>query len=279
LTTPKYGGKSLRNAWREQVCLMTSNYTLRDEIRDYWSARAPTFDQQVGHEIFSEAERQAWRDLFLRHLGPGEGRRALDLASGTGVISHLLDGLGFEVTGLDWSEPMLARARLKAKARGARIRFIMGDAERTLEKPDSYDVIVTRHLVWTLVDPKAAFAEWHSLLKTGGKVLIVDGDFVSDTLMKRMIRAFERLTRRTSATAHAPDAMREAHERILRQVYFSSGARAGAVVDLLRQAGFVEAVVDRNLKRIHREQARHLPLLKGLERATQHRYAIVATKR
>ncbi len=258
--------------------MTTSNYTLRDEIRDYWSARAATFDQQVGHEIFSEAERQAWRELFLRHLGPGDDRRALDLASGTGVISHLLDGLGFQVTGLDWSEAMLTRARAKATARGARIRFIMGDAERTLEKPESYEVIVTRHLVWTLVDPQAAFKEWHSLLKPGGRVLIVDGDVVADTLMKRGIRALERLTGKKASASHTPDAMRETHERILRQVYFSRGARAGEVVDMLRQAGFAEIAVDRNLRRIHREQARHMPLLKGLERATQHRYAVAATK-
>ena len=258
---------------------MTSNYTLRDEIRDYWSARAATFDQQVGHEIFSEAERQAWSELFLRHLGPGAGRSALDLASGTGVISHLLDGLGFHVTGLDWSDAMLSRARAKAEARGARIRFVMGDAERTLERPESYDAIVTRHLVWTLVDPMAAFREWHSLLKPGGKVLIVDGDFVSDTLVRRMVRAFERLTGRTPPASNMPDAMRETHERILRQVYFSKGARSAEVVDLLRRAGFAEITVDRNLKRIHREQAKHMSLLKGLERATQHRYAIAATKR
>ncbi len=258
---------------------MTSNYTLRDEIRDYWSARAPTFDEQVGHEIFSEAEREAWRQLFLRHLGPGEGRKALDLASGTGVISHLLDGLGFDVTGLDWSEAMLARARAKAEARGAHIRFVMGDAERTLEQRESYDVIVTRHLVWTLVDPKAAFKEWHALLKPGGKVLIVDGDFVSDTFVKRMIRVFERLTGQQVPGSHQPNAMRETHERILRQVYFSKGARSAEVADLLREAGFGEIVVDRDLKRIHREQAKHMSMLKGLERATQHRYAVVATKR
>src|SRR3954454_3558981 len=106
-----------------------SNYTLRDEIREYWSARAATFDTQVGHEIFSEEEREAWRALFLRHLGAGNGRRALDLASGTGVISHLLHGLDFDVTGLDWSETMLAQARTKAEKRGAKIRFVMGDVE------------------------------------------------------------------------------------------------------------------------------------------------------
>lgn len=257
---------------------MNSNYTLRDEIRDYWSSRAPTFDEQVGHEIFSEAERQAWRELFRRHLGPGEGRRALDLASGTGVISHLLHGLGFDVTGLDWSEAMLNQARAKAAKRGADIRFVMGDAERTLERPESYDVLVTRHLVWTLVDPQVAFREWHSLLKPGGRLLIVDGDFVSDTLVKRMIRFVEKLVPGLSGNPHAPNAGREIHERILSQVYFSKGARAQEVAALLREAGFAQTVVDHDLKQIHRQQAKNLPLLKGLDRATQHRYAILAVK-
>jgi hypothetical protein len=49
-------------------------------------------------------------------------------------------------------------------------------------------------------------------------------------------------------------------------------------VDLLRRVGFADIVVDRDLKAIHREQAKHMPLLKSLERATQHRYAVVATK-
>ncbi len=257
---------------------MNANYTLRDEIRDYWSARAATFDEQVGHEIFSESERQAWSDLFLRHLGSGEGRRALDLASGTGVISHLLHGLGFDVTGLDWSEAMLNQARAKAARRGADIRFVMGDAEQTLEKPESYDVLVTRHLVWTLVDPEAAFREWHSLLKPGGRLLIVDGDFVSDTLVKRVIRLVEKLVPGITGAPHAPNAMRETHERILRRVYFSKGARAGEVANLLREAGFAKITIDHNLKLIHREQAKNLPLLKGLERATQHRYAVLAVK-
>lgn len=255
-----------------------SNYSLRDEIREYWSIRAATFDTQVGHEIFSEEERQAWHALFLRHLGPGAGRKALDLASGTGVISHLLHDLGFDVTGLDWSEAMLNQARAKAAKRGANIRFVMGDAERTLEKPESYDVLVTRHLVWTLVDPKAAFREWHNLLKPGGKLLVVDGDFVSDTFAKRIIRLIERLLPGASGAPHAPNAMRETHERILSRVYFSKGARAEEVAALLREAGFAQTIIDGDLSAIHRQQAKNLPWLKSFERATQHRYAVVAHK-
>ena len=84
-----------------------ANWSLKDDIRDYWSSRAATFDTSPGHEIFGDAERQAWHRLIGEHLGDGADRMALDLASGTGVISRLLCESGFKVTGLDFSEPML----------------------------------------------------------------------------------------------------------------------------------------------------------------------------
>jgi ubiquinone/menaquinone biosynthesis C-methylase UbiE len=256
-----------------------ANYSLRDEIRDYWSERAETFDLQVGHEIFSEQERAAWHALITRHLGPGEGRAVLDLACGTGVISHLMHDLGFEVTGLDWSEAMLAKARAKAQKRGAGIRFVMGDAEQTLEDKASYDVIVTRHLVWTLLDPTAAFAEWFSLLKPGGKLLVVDGDFVSRSWATSLREIWEKLTAGKSRVVDNDSAvMVTRHRSILARVYFSGGARAEEIGHLLAEAGFEQPVLDRRLGAIHRAQARQMSWSKALERAAQHRFAICATK-
>ena len=43
---------------------VSSNYSIRDEIREFWSERAATFDESVGHEIFSEAERAGWHGLI-----------------------------------------------------------------------------------------------------------------------------------------------------------------------------------------------------------------------
>lgn len=126
---------------------------MRDEIRDYWSDRAATFDYDPGDRIGSDM--LAWQALFRRHLGDANGRALLDLASGTGEIARLSQSLGFIVTGLDWSEPMLDRARAKLPD----VSFLQADAERTTLPSASMDVIVTRHLVWTLVDPVAAFAE------------------------------------------------------------------------------------------------------------------------
>ena len=85
---------------------------------------------------------------------------------------------------------MLARARAKADQRQAKIRFIAGDAEQTLEADAAYDAVVTRHLVWTLVNPPEAFAEWFRVLKPGGTVLIVDADTGAPrTLKARALRS------------------------------------------------------------------------------------------
>lgn len=256
-----------------------TNYSVRDEIRDYWSMRAESFDLSPGHEIFSETERGAWHRLIMKHLGQGEGRRALDLACGTGVVSHLMHDLRFEVTGLDWSEAMLDKARAKSKTRGSSIRFLMRDAEATGEDEASYDVIVTRHLVWTLVDPAAAFAHWFSLLKPGGRLLIVDGDFVSQTWFRKLRRWLEAATSRFRPKKPDPRGdFRTQYQSIMSQIYFREGARAPEVVRLLEGAGFKPVIVDTSLGEIHRAQGRNMPIAQFLDRATQHRYAICAVR-
>lgn len=246
-----------------------TNRDIRDEIRDYWSDRAATFDTDPGHRIAEGAEMAAWRGLFARHLGEGRGRRLLDLASGTGEISRLCKGLGFDVTGLDWAEPMLERARAKLPG----VTFLQADAERTMLPSGSMDVIVTRHLVWTLVDPAAAFAEWHRVLAPGGVLLVVDGDFVSKGWLARLLNW---IVRPVAGSASAGQSAR--HREILARVHFAGGARAEAVSDLLRAAGFMPVQVDTRLGPIHRAQAAQLGWRKSLLRRCEHRYAIRAEK-
>lgn len=183
---------------------------------------------------------------------------------------------------MDWSEPMLERARQKAKSRGRDISFRMGDAENTMEPDDHYDVVVNRHLVWTLVDPAAAFREWLRVLKPGGRVLIVDGDFVNATRLERFFSSLSVWGQRVGLlrpdAPSQPREMLETHRSILARVHFSQGARAEAVVGLLRAAGFADITVDTDLGEIHRMQAKNWNLFKGLARRSQHRFAIRASK-
>ncbi|MBM1814933.1 class I SAM-dependent methyltransferase [Pseudosulfitobacter pseudonitzschiae] len=243
-----------------------SNRDLRDDIRDFWSDRAATFDDDPGHRIHDGADLAAWQRLFRRHLGDPEGRALLDLASGTGEIARLCQSLGFAVTGLDWSEPMLDRARAKLPG----VTFVQADAERTTLPSASMDVIVTRHLVWTLVDPVAAFAEWFRVLRPGGTLLVVDGDFVSRSLLGRIVQFMSPPAPQTEIAAR--------HKDILSRVHFSAGARADHVAALLHTAGFDRIDIDTDLAPIHRAQRAQLGWRKSLLRRSEHRYAISASK-
>ncbi|SNT36270.1 class I SAM-dependent methyltransferase [Tropicimonas sediminicola] len=241
-----------------------TNRDIRDEIRDYWSDRAASFDADPGHRIADGAEMAAWTALFQKHLGAARGRKLLDLASGTGEIARLCNQMGFDVTGLDWAEPMLARARNKLPD----VTFVQADAERTMLPSDSMDVIVTRHLVWTLVDPAAAFVEWRRVLAPGGMLLLIDGDFVTPSWLVRLLGVRSSTGQGTAAR----------HQRILGQVYFAQGTRANRVAELLAEAGFVDIRIDTRLGRIHRAQAREMGWRKSLLRLSEHRYAIRASK-
>jgi ubiquinone/menaquinone biosynthesis C-methylase UbiE len=105
------------------------NYGLKEEIADYWTARSANFDLSPGHGIAPGAERSAWGQLLAGCLGPLQGKQVLELASGTGEFTSLLVGAGADVTGLDLSPGMLAKARAKVPA----AKLFNGDAENTRE--------------------------------------------------------------------------------------------------------------------------------------------------
>ena len=55
-------------------------------------------------------------------------KSVLDLACGTGTVSLMLAEMGYEVVGVDFSEPMIEQAKSKAALDGSSVRFMVQDA-------------------------------------------------------------------------------------------------------------------------------------------------------
>lgn len=253
------------------------NRSIKDDIRDYWAIRAETYDRSPGHGLMAAPEAAAWRALIRRHLGPGEGRHAMDLGCGTGTMSLLMRQAGFRATGLDFAEPMLARACRKAQGAGAPIRFVIGDAENTLEPDGRYDSVIARNLLWTLPDPHAALREWLRILKPGGRLLVIDGDFARESLIGRILPLLDRLFGRMQDSHSLVTAAQwREHGRIMAQLPFGGGLRAPDVAGLFDHAGFT-GLRHENLRTLH---SRRWPFWSRARLAAlgQHRFAVSGMK-
>ncbi|HEX2553491.1 MAG TPA: methyltransferase domain-containing protein [Microvirga sp.] len=214
-----------------------ANWSLKEEIRGYWSKRAETFDLAFGHRILPGPEHDAWAAVIASHLGR-EPLTVLELASGTGEVTKVLLALGHRVTGIDFSEAMIARSRAKHRGNPNAV-FVLGDAENTLEPDGAYDAVVCRHLVWTLTDPQAALRDWHRALRPGGRLLVFDGDFVNLPWQGRLAkRAMALAERWTGPDGHRDPALAADHARILRQLPFAGGLTFEGLAGLAREAGF-----------------------------------------
>ncbi|HZQ38675.1 MAG TPA: class I SAM-dependent methyltransferase [Dehalococcoidia bacterium] len=149
----------------------------KETIGRYWNARAASFDAQGDHAIHGDEERSAWLRLLDRLAPPGQILDVLDVGCGTGFLALLFAERGHRVSGSDLAPEMIARAQEKAKAAGLGATFVVGDAEAPDWPDGSFDLIVSRHLFWTLPHPEQALAEWVRLLRPAGRVAIVDGEW------------------------------------------------------------------------------------------------------
>ena len=144
----------------------------RDPV-DLWDSAAETFDEAADHGLADPTVRAAWRDLLLGVLPPAPARVA-DLGCGTGTLSLLLAESGYAVDGVDFSPEMIRRAHAKA---GHAATFHVADAAGPPLDMGSYDVVLSRHVLWAMPSPAEALARWVELLAPGGRLVLVEGSW------------------------------------------------------------------------------------------------------
>jgi demethylmenaquinone methyltransferase/2-methoxy-6-polyprenyl-1,4-benzoquinol methylase len=118
-----------------------------------------------------------WRERTadLARVGPGD--RALDVCCGTGDLALELArrvGPGGEVVGLDFSEPMLDLAREKTRAAGAAVRWMQGNALELPFGDASFDAATVGFGVRNVADLEQGLGELRRVLRTGGRLGILE---------------------------------------------------------------------------------------------------------
>lgn len=152
----------------------TSGEDILDEIRAAWTHGASDYDLDRGHGYLTPVVEDAWLSVLRGVLGETP-RDVVDVGCGTGFLTVLLAKLGHRVTGVDLTPAMLERAAERMKLAGVNATLIEGNALALPLESDSFDAVVSRHVLWTMPEPDAAFREWIRVTRPGGEVLWFDG--------------------------------------------------------------------------------------------------------
>ncbi|MBX9575162.1 MAG: metalloregulator ArsR/SmtB family transcription factor [Caulobacteraceae bacterium] len=141
------------------------------EAEAYFEQIAPSWDRIRSLYVRESAVEAA----IIEAAGDGPFDRMVDLGTGSGRMLTLLGRTAKTAIGLDLSQNMLNIARANvAKAGIDRVELRHGDVFATRLPDRTADLVVMHQVLHYLTDPAAAVAEAARLVRSGGRLLIVD---------------------------------------------------------------------------------------------------------
>ena len=158
-------------------------------LRDIFDETAHDYDRLEG--VLALGSGRWYRRQALRRAGLTAGMRVLDVASGTGLVAReAIDvvGPGGAVVGVDPSLGMLRRARALPA-----LRAVMGVGEALPFADEQFDFLSMGYALRHLPDLRAAFGEFHRVLRPGGRVCLLEISRPAGPVRRRLMGAYFRL--------------------------------------------------------------------------------------
>lgn len=149
---------------------------IKDRIQNYWSARSQSFAGLRRKELRSDMA-DLWQSEIEKYIPMDRELKILDVGTGSGFFAILLARLGHQATGIDLTPSMIDEAKILAEEQQIDADFFVMDAEHPEFADESFDVVISRNLTWTLPHPEHAYREWNRVLKKGGILLNFDADY------------------------------------------------------------------------------------------------------
>lgn len=153
-----------------------SNESKRDQIKRMFNTIAPRYD--LLNHILSFGIDKLWRKRLIKMICQHSAREILDVATGTGdmAITMARANKSAHIVGYDLSEGMLEVARRKVEDLGltAQISLQQGEAELIPFGDNKFDAVMVAFGVRNFYDLEGGVREMHRVLKSGGKLYILE---------------------------------------------------------------------------------------------------------
>ena len=157
-------------------------------VREMFAAIAPRYDR--ANKLLTAGVDEAWRRRAVAELAAPQGGRVIDLCCGTGdLVFHLLrSDPALQVTGVDFTVPMLegARARAKREDAGGRAEFVEGDVTGLPFADATFDGATMGFSMRNVVDIVATLREARRVLKPGTRFVNLDVTKPPNAFVRRL---------------------------------------------------------------------------------------------
>ena len=201
-------------------------------VRDLFSRVAADYDRM--NDYMSLGAHRAWKEALVARLRPRASEHFLDLAGGSGDLGvRLARTRGVNVTVADLTPAMLVEGRARALNRGVLLDWVEADAENLPFARGTFDGVALAFGLRNMARPERALGEVVRVLKTGGRVGVLEFSTPDTPVFAEFYRLWAR--RALPALARAVDQRKEDYLYLSESI--ATFADAPALAEMMRAAG------------------------------------------
>jgi demethylmenaquinone methyltransferase / 2-methoxy-6-polyprenyl-1,4-benzoquinol methylase len=154
------------------------------KVREVFASVAPSYD--IMNDLMSGGLHRIWKKFTVDLANVKQGEKVLDVASGSGDLAMTFAKLAGanNVWQTDINEAMLKVGRDRLINQGVSLPAALCDAEKLPFASESFDLVTVAFGLRNMTHKEIALAEMTRVLKTGGRLLVLEFSKVHESLKK-----------------------------------------------------------------------------------------------
>lgn len=144
-------------------------------IANYWDKQA-TIWREEKDDAWHTPETKYWIEYFKNIQPSLSGNKVLEVGTASGYFANILILSGYDVIAIDLSTAMIEEAKSVSNKLNIEVDYRVMDAQSIDLEPNSFDLIFTRLMTWTLPNVHQFYTSCFELLKHNGTLINFDGD-------------------------------------------------------------------------------------------------------
>ena len=217
---------------------------IKEVIKDRWENSAEGYNGYIQDELNTFKEVQ-WANLILSE-NREENLNILDVGTGPGFFPMILSKQKHSVVGIDCSKEMINIAKQNCNNN---CEFHVMDSHDLKFEDNTFDLVISRNVTWTMYNPQKAYKEWKRVLKPGGKLIIFDANWYLsffDNEVKEKVEKSIKYYRKKFGEPYE-SCKSETSDEFYKSLPLSSKYRPHWDKDVLKKLGFKDIKVDKSI--------------------------------